>query len=133
MSAVAKARLSEIVERLAQLQTTFAQNVLADEASWCLWLNREEDLQGLPDSLRVAAPAAWDRYEALVREGARHPWKALMHALLGGAGVADPTDDRGLDEIREAVGRRVRFKVALTSEIESALTDAFGEPLAASA
>ena len=47
--------------------------------------------------------------------------------------VADPTDDRGLDEIREAVGRRVRFKVALASEIKSALTDAFGEPLAASA
>ena len=55
LSTAAKARLSEIVERLAQLQTTFAQNVLADEASWCLWLNREEDLQGLPDSLRVAA------------------------------------------------------------------------------
>ena len=47
--------------------------------------------------------------------------------------VADPTDDHGLDEIREAVGRRVRFKVALASEIESALTDAYGEPLAASA
>jgi hypothetical protein len=47
--------------------------------------------------------------------------------------VADPTDDHGLDEIREAVGRRVRFKVALASEIESALTDAFGEPVAASA
>ena len=47
--------------------------------------------------------------------------------------VADPTDDRGMDEIREAVGRRVRFKVALASEIESALTDAYGEPLAASA
>ncbi len=43
--------------------------------------------------------------------------------------VADPTDDRGLDEVREAVGRRVRFKVALQSEIESALADAFGEPL----
>ena len=47
--------------------------------------------------------------------------------------VADPTDDHGLDEIREAVGRRVRFKVALASEIESAFTDAYGEPLAASA
>ena len=55
LSTTAKARLSEIVERLAQLQTTFAQNVLADEAGWCLWLNSEDDLQGLPDSLRVAA------------------------------------------------------------------------------
>ena len=47
--------------------------------------------------------------------------------------VADPTDDHGLDEIRDAVGRRVRFKVALASEIESALSEAYGEPLAASA
>jgi len=47
--------------------------------------------------------------------------------------VADPTDDSGLDEIRDAVGRRVRFKVALASEIESALSEAYGEPLAASA
>ncbi|MGE0399188.1 MAG: HAD family hydrolase [Kofleriaceae bacterium] len=43
-----------------------------------------------PAALHAAAPAAWDRYEALVREGARHPWKALMHALLAGAGIADP-------------------------------------------
>lgn len=47
--------------------------------------------------------------------------------------VSDPTDGRGLDEVREAVGRRVRFKVALESEIDSALGDAFGEPLVASA
>ncbi len=47
--------------------------------------------------------------------------------------IADPTDDRGLDEVREAAGRRVRFKVALQSEIDSALLDAFGEPLAAPA
>ena len=47
--------------------------------------------------------------------------------------VADPTDEDGLDEIREAVGRRVRFKVALPSEIESALYDAYGDPLVASA
>jgi type IV pilus assembly protein PilB len=47
--------------------------------------------------------------------------------------VADPTDDRGLDEIRDAVGRRVRFKVALQSEIDAALLDAYGDPLAASA
>ncbi|MGZ9059436.1 MAG: M3 family metallopeptidase, partial [Burkholderiaceae bacterium] len=58
LSAEAKARLSEIVERLAQLQTSFAQNVLADEATWCLWLNDEADLRGLPESIRAAAQAA---------------------------------------------------------------------------
>lgn len=47
--------------------------------------------------------------------------------------VADPTDEDALDEIREAVGRRVKFKVALPSEIESAHYDAFGDPLVASA
>ncbi len=26
-----------------------------------------------------------------MREGARHPWKALMHTLLAGAGIAEPT------------------------------------------
>lgn len=47
--------------------------------------------------------------------------------------VSDPTDDRGLDQIREAAGRRVRFKVALQSEIDAALSDAYGDPLVASA
>ena len=55
LSAAAKARLSEIVERLAQLQTCFSQNILADEAEWCLWLNDEHDLKGLPDAVRSAA------------------------------------------------------------------------------
>ena len=46
--------------------------------------------------------------------------------------VADPTDEHGLDEVREAAGRRVKFKVALPSEIDSALCDAFGDPIAQS-
>ena len=58
LSTSAKARLSEIVERLAQLQTSFSQNILADEAEWCLWLHNEEDLQGLPDAVRAAAKTA---------------------------------------------------------------------------
>ncbi|MEP6609916.1 MAG: M3 family metallopeptidase, partial [Burkholderiaceae bacterium] len=58
LSSEAKARLSEIVERLAQLQTSFAQNVLADEADWCLWLTDENDLKGLPDAVRAAAKTA---------------------------------------------------------------------------
>jgi peptidyl-dipeptidase Dcp len=58
LSAEAKNRLSELVKRLAQLQTAFSQNVLADEAEWCLWLNNEDDLQGLPESVRAAAKTA---------------------------------------------------------------------------
>ena len=37
----AKARLAQIVERLAQLHTAFSQNVLADESNWVLWLRAE--------------------------------------------------------------------------------------------
>jgi peptidyl-dipeptidase Dcp len=58
LSMEAKARLSEIVERLAQLQTSFSQNVLADEAGWCLGLSNDDDLNGLPDAVREAARSA---------------------------------------------------------------------------
>jgi peptidyl-dipeptidase Dcp len=56
----AKARLAEINERLASLGTAFSQNVLADEQSYLLELEAEEDLAGLPDFLRAAARAAAD-------------------------------------------------------------------------
>ncbi len=62
LSPEAKKRLSEIVERLAQLQTAFSQNVLADEAEWCLWLNSEEDLKGLPETVRAAAKTAAEQH-----------------------------------------------------------------------
>ncbi|MDH5209811.1 MAG: peptidase M3, partial [Burkholderiaceae bacterium] len=54
----AKPRLAGIVERLAELHTTFSQNVLADEAGWVLWLATEQDLAGLPASVRDAARSA---------------------------------------------------------------------------
>ena len=46
--------------------------------------------------------------------------------------VADPTDENGLSEVRGALDRRVRFTVAVPSEIE-ALNGAFGKPLLHSA
>jgi Type II secretion system (T2SS), protein E, N-terminal domain len=46
--------------------------------------------------------------------------------------VADPTDEYGLSEVRGAVDRRVRFTVAVPSEIE-ALSGAFGKRLLQSA
>jgi peptidyl-dipeptidase Dcp len=58
LPAASRARLGEIVERLAQLHTRFSQNVLADESGWCLWLTDERDLAGLPESARSAAKAA---------------------------------------------------------------------------
>lgn len=54
----AKARLSEINQRLASLFTTFGQNVLADENDRMLVLEKEADLAGLPEALRAALAAA---------------------------------------------------------------------------
>lgn len=55
-------RYAQVTERLAELCTRFAQNVLADESSYRLVLRTEEDLAGLPDFVRAAArQAATDR------------------------------------------------------------------------
>ena len=54
----AKERLSEINQRLAELYTQFSQNVLEDEDEYHVVLEREEDLAGLPSSIRDAAQAA---------------------------------------------------------------------------
>ena len=52
-----KARMAEILERLASLHTLFGQNVLHDEDEWRLVLD-ESDLAGLPDFTRAAAAEA---------------------------------------------------------------------------
>jgi peptidyl-dipeptidase Dcp len=53
----AKERLAEINQQLAGLFTKFNQNLLADEQGYVLYL-KEQDLAGLPESLRDAAAAA---------------------------------------------------------------------------
>ena len=53
-----RARLAAITERLATLGTSFSQNVLADEQSYALVLETEDELSGLPDFVREAARAA---------------------------------------------------------------------------
>jgi peptidyl-dipeptidase Dcp len=58
LDAASKARLSEINQRLATLYTDFSQNVLADENDHALILEREADLDGLPDSMRSSAAMA---------------------------------------------------------------------------
>jgi peptidyl-dipeptidase Dcp len=50
-------RHTAINQRLAELQTRFANNVLADEEGYVTFLN-EHQLGGLPDSLKAAAAAA---------------------------------------------------------------------------
>ncbi|MEQ1517687.1 MAG: M3 family metallopeptidase, partial [Usitatibacteraceae bacterium] len=58
LSAEAQVRYGRIMERLAELNTQFSQNVLADEASYRLPLESEADLAGLPDSVRASAQQA---------------------------------------------------------------------------
>jgi peptidyl-dipeptidase Dcp len=52
-----KERYAAINQELAELQTQFANNVLADEESYVTWLEREQ-LSGLPDSVIAAAAQA---------------------------------------------------------------------------
>ena len=58
LGAESKARLKEIEARLSELHTAFGQNVLADEKSFQLVLENEDDLKGLPDFVREAAAGA---------------------------------------------------------------------------
>ncbi len=53
----AKKRLGEIIGRLAELGTSFSQNVLADEQAFVLELTAEAELAGLPDFMRDAMRA----------------------------------------------------------------------------
>ena len=54
----AKARLSQINQELAGLFTKFSQNVLAEEGGQFLLLKSEDELAGLPQSVRDAAASA---------------------------------------------------------------------------
>jgi peptidyl-dipeptidase Dcp len=58
LDAGAKKRLSEINQRLATLFTKFSQNLLADETDYVLFLDKDDDLTGLPAPLRAAAAAS---------------------------------------------------------------------------
>ena len=56
-----KKRYADINLRLSQLQTQFGNNILADEESYVLYLNKTQ-LGGLPESIiSVAAAAATER------------------------------------------------------------------------
>lgn len=58
LSPDAKKRYGQVMEQLAELNTQFGQNVLADESEYRLLLKTEADLAGLPDFVRAAAKQA---------------------------------------------------------------------------
>ncbi|SEA76651.1 M3 family metallopeptidase [Rubrimonas cliftonensis] len=57
LDAAGRARMGEIMQRLAALGTKFSQNVLADERAWSMALEGD-DLAGLPDFVLDAARGA---------------------------------------------------------------------------
>jgi peptidyl-dipeptidase Dcp len=58
LAPAARERYAQVMQRLAELNTAFAQNVLHDEASFQLVLRDEHDLAGLPAFVRAAARQA---------------------------------------------------------------------------
>ncbi len=50
----------------------------------------ERGVSVAPAALAASAPSAWRTFDALVESGIGHPWRALMTALLAGAGVREP-------------------------------------------
>ena len=57
LDSAAKGKLSELNQRLAGLYTKFSQNVLAEEGSEMVLLEKEADLAGLPGAVRDGAAA----------------------------------------------------------------------------
>lgn len=88
LDAGAKARLSEINQRLAELFTRFSQNVLADETHQYLVLESEEELEGLPESLRIAARSAAER-RGLTGQWVIENTRSFMDPFLTFAGRRD--------------------------------------------
>ena len=58
LAPAARERYKQVTQRLAELTTAFAQNVLHDESSWQLVLRDEDELAGLPAFVRDAAKTA---------------------------------------------------------------------------
>ncbi|WP_431262833.1 M3 family metallopeptidase [Roseateles chitinivorans] len=118
----ARARYAANMERQAELNTRFAQNVLADESSYQLVLRGEAELAGLPDFVRAAArQAALDRGQAeegvhvvtlsrslivpfLTFSERRDLREQAWRAWVGRGEIAGETDNRDL--VRELLALR---------------------------
>ena len=118
----ARARYAANMERQAELNTRFAQNVLADESSYQLVLRGEAELAGLPDFVRAAArQAALDRGQTeadvhvvtlsrslivpfLTFSERRDLRESAWRAWVGRGEIAGETDNRAL--VRELLALR---------------------------
>lgn len=69
----AKERLAQINQRLSTLQLKFRDNVLAETNNYKLYIEKEEDLRGLPNSVVESAK------EAATRDGQPDKWLFTLH------------------------------------------------------
>jgi peptidyl-dipeptidase Dcp len=90
LEGAAKDRYAEINQRLAELQTQFSNNLLADEEGYTLYLT-EDQLGGLPESFRAGAAA-----------GAAERGEEGKYAIFNTRSSMEPfltySDDRALRE-----------------------------------
>lgn len=106
-----KARLREIDGRLAQLQPKFRENVLKATNAFELWIDKEEDLAGLPRSLRTMAqeaaaekgqPKKWlftlhmPSYQPFLRFSERRELREKMHRAYGARAFGDAHDNQAV-------------------------------------
>jgi peptidyl-dipeptidase Dcp len=88
LTGAARTQYAQVMQRLAELTTTFAQNVLHDEASYVLELRNEADLDGLPDFLRAAA------HQAALERGLTSEHQAALGRGLTGTHAASQRGGR---------------------------------------
>ncbi len=94
LTGAGRARMAAIEQRLAALGTAFAQNVLADETDWVMFLGADE-LAGLPDFLVAAA----------AREAADRGRPGAYAITLGRSSVEPFLAFSARRDLREAVWR----------------------------
>jgi peptidyl-dipeptidase Dcp len=75
----AQARLSDINSTLALNGARFGQNVLADEKSWILFVDKPQDLAGLPDALVSS-----------MKQAAAEAGRAESHAVTLSRSIIEP-------------------------------------------
>lgn len=95
-----KQKLSEINTQLATLFTEFSQNVLADEGGHVTWIDHQDDLAGLPDSVVSAMAAAASK---LAEDGESQGQWAITNTRSSMEPFLTYADNR---DLREQVWRR---------------------------
>ena len=111
LDAAAKERLTEIIERLAALGTSFSQNVLADEQAFALSLHDETELAGLPGFMREAmksdaAERGLDGYAVTLSRSSAEPFlqfsdrrdlrEKVFRAFVTRGDNGGPTDNKAI-------------------------------------